>query len=432
MSIEWAMWFALGFLAAGLLALLVMGAVWRRAVRLTTRRIAARVPTGVDDVLAEKDLLRAQHARDQRRLELAMADLRRRHADERLLVGRGRIEIDEARRALEAEALARGQSEAREAASTATLADRDARIVGLEAELAAATELGAGLRATLAERDAGMARLVEDHDRAVGDTVTAHDATVADFERQIEQARVEAATRRATLAALEAQIQGLRLQLGETGARLDASERARGLADAATAGERDRADRLDRRIERLVADVAAREDMADRRGRELERAREALMFSNARVASLTEGGGPMSPHAGDNLLRSMAQLESRNRELEDRLAGLGEAGSGETGPRGAASAPAEAGSADATTRSALRDRLADLAAEIVHLTRIAEGAASPIDRIVAVADAGPGEGPSLAARIRDLRRRAAEGAVPEARALVDATGGRDHAGSDRS
>lgn len=413
MSIEWAMWFALGFLAAGILALLVMGAVWRRAVRLTARRMAARVPAGVDDVLAEKDLLRARHARDQRRMELALADLRRRHADERLAVGRGRVEIEAVRDALAAETGARAAAEAREAGLAATLETRDRRIDALETDLRASLEDAASLREIIVERDDGIKRLIEEHRRAVTDAATAHEeatatligeheATVSAFEDELARAGVEAAARKTTLAANEAQIRSLRLQAAEVAAKFDASETARGLAEAAAAQERDRADRLDRRIERLVADVAAREDMADRRGRELDRAREALVFANARVAALTSGTEGAPPTAGDNLLRSLAQVESRNRELEEKLAALA----------GGAATPAQAGvtagPGDAATRAALRDSLADLAAEIVHLTRLAEGPTSPIDRIVAAPEAGEGEAPSLAARIRRLRRQAAE------------------------
>lgn len=412
MSIEWAMWFALGFLAAGILALLVMGAVWRRAVRLTARRVAAQVPSGVDDVRAEKDLLRARHARDHRRMELALADLRRRHADERLAVGRGRVDLDRERQAHEAERREREAAEAREAALTATLEAREARIATLETDLEAAVDHGVALQSTVEDRDAGIARLIEEHRRAVSDAATAHvaatealasdhDAAVAALESRIDQAQVEEAARKTTLAAQEAQIRSLRLQVAELGTRLDASETARGLAETATAQERDRADRLDRRIERLVADVAAREDMADRRGRELDRAREALVFANARVAALTSGVEGAPPTAGDNLLRSLALVESRNRELEERLAALDTAGTAAERPQGSAS-----GADAAATRAALRDKLAELAAEIVHLTRLAEGPSSPIDRIVAAVEPGGAGSPSLAARIRDLRRQA--------------------------
>ena len=143
-------------------------------------------------------------------------------------------------------------------------------------------------------------------------------------------------------------------------------------------------DRLDRRIARLVADVADREERIDRVNRELERARQALVVANARVAALG-GTGDGAVAAGDNILRSLAQLENRNHELEEKLAALGS----EVSP---------------TARAELKASLSDLAARIVHLTRLAEGASSSIDRIAAAPDGTATDMPSLAQRIRDLQR----------------------------
>ena len=138
MSIEWAMWFALGFLSAGILALLLMTAVWRRAVRLTTRRVRAAVPAGVDAVRAEADLLRARHAREGRRFELALADLRHRNAEERLEAGRWNAEADRLRGALEAENGRREAAEADIETLMATVDGLETRVAGLSGDLDAA------------------------------------------------------------------------------------------------------------------------------------------------------------------------------------------------------------------------------------------------------------------------------------------------------
>ena len=61
--------FALGFLVAGLLALLVLPAFWRRAMRLAKRRLEMLMPLSMAEVFAERDQLRAQAAVEQRRLE---------------------------------------------------------------------------------------------------------------------------------------------------------------------------------------------------------------------------------------------------------------------------------------------------------------------------------------------------------------------------
>ena len=56
------MYFALGLLAAGLLALVVTPAIWRRAMRLARARIEAGVPLTRAEIDADKDQLRAGFA----------------------------------------------------------------------------------------------------------------------------------------------------------------------------------------------------------------------------------------------------------------------------------------------------------------------------------------------------------------------------------
>src|SRR5208283_727686 len=60
--IEYAMYFALGFLIAGLLMLMAMPAFWRRAMRLSMRRLQLLAPLSREDAIAERDLLRAEFA----------------------------------------------------------------------------------------------------------------------------------------------------------------------------------------------------------------------------------------------------------------------------------------------------------------------------------------------------------------------------------
>jgi chromosome segregation ATPase len=67
--IEQVMVFTLGFLVAGLLALAIAPAFWRRAIRLSTRRLEMQVPLSPAEILAGRDLLRAEFAVERRQLE---------------------------------------------------------------------------------------------------------------------------------------------------------------------------------------------------------------------------------------------------------------------------------------------------------------------------------------------------------------------------
>ena len=82
MLIENMMYFALGLLVAGLIALVIMPAVWKRAVRLTKRRIEAATPITLSEFRADKDQLRAEFALSTRRLEMNVETLRKRLAEQ--------------------------------------------------------------------------------------------------------------------------------------------------------------------------------------------------------------------------------------------------------------------------------------------------------------------------------------------------------------
>ncbi|RWX60080.1 hypothetical protein EN780_32935, partial [Mesorhizobium sp. M4B.F.Ca.ET.089.01.1.1] len=65
------LFFALGFLCAGFLALLIAPAIWRRAVALTRRRVEASMPLTLAEIQANKDQVRAEFAMSTRRLEMS-------------------------------------------------------------------------------------------------------------------------------------------------------------------------------------------------------------------------------------------------------------------------------------------------------------------------------------------------------------------------
>ncbi|MDB5561295.1 MAG: hypothetical protein JWN11_713 [Hyphomicrobiales bacterium] len=82
MVIESVMYFALGALAASLVALLILPAIWGRAVRLTKKRIEAATPMSMAEFRADKDQLRAEFALSTRRLERNVEILRARLAQQ--------------------------------------------------------------------------------------------------------------------------------------------------------------------------------------------------------------------------------------------------------------------------------------------------------------------------------------------------------------
>jgi hypothetical protein len=78
--IESLMYFAMGFCLASLSVLVTVPLVHGRAVRLTTRRLEGAIPTSRAEILADKDLLRAEFAMSTRRLEMNVEQLRTKSA----------------------------------------------------------------------------------------------------------------------------------------------------------------------------------------------------------------------------------------------------------------------------------------------------------------------------------------------------------------
>lgn len=93
MVVENIMYFVLGLLLAGLVALMILPAVWRRAVRLTKKRIEAATPMTMAEFRADKDQLRAEFALATRRLEMNVEALRRRLSDQVRDINRKRGEL---------------------------------------------------------------------------------------------------------------------------------------------------------------------------------------------------------------------------------------------------------------------------------------------------------------------------------------------------
>ena len=141
--IQAVMYFVLGLLTAGLIALALSPAVWRRAHRLAKARVESGLPMSLGEVQAEKDQLRATFAMSARRLELQVEDLKTTSSEQAIEASRHRGEI---------------------ATLTADLGEKTTAIAALEARLGTARdELKAAegrveaVRAEVAGRDASLA-----------------------------------------------------------------------------------------------------------------------------------------------------------------------------------------------------------------------------------------------------------------------------------
>jgi chromosome segregation ATPase len=197
------MFFLAGLLVAGLAGLLILPAFARRALRLSAARARMLAPLSMKEVVAERDLLRAEHAIEQHKLQRRLEALQDASAGHRADLGRQAAHMV----ALEtsAEELNREIVGLRSA-----LVAKERDLVGLEGELGASQIALHDFSGRLERATSALLSLEEEH-VSLG--------TAADDQRTV-------------IAGLETRISGLEMKLGD--AAILAKNRAI-TADAETA-----------------------------------------------------------------------------------------------------------------------------------------------------------------------------------------------------
>lgn len=375
------LFFALGFLCAGFLALMVAPAVWRRAVALTRRRIEASIPLTQAEIQADKDRIRAEYAMTTRRLEINVKTLREKAAEQLVEINRGR----EALKALAVERTDKNHALAELGAKNEALRQREEEL----------HELSERLKETerkLERRALDFEKLEHMYD----------DASFASSSRQIELV-----ARESELQKLASDISLLRGQRKEADRRSQEIAAESKAARDALKAEKKRVAELDKKVERLLAALADREDKLDRREKELARLREKSKTEDGAPA-LRLVGKPDEPgrheEAGrrDDVDRAIAKLDGDGERLEARLTALARENKRLKADLGAA---ASSGLTNGNG-AALREQMNELAAEVVHLTAKLEGPDSPIAKVLAAPqdNRSTGHDRSLADRVRALQK----------------------------
>ncbi len=423
------MYFVLGLLTAGLIALALTPAVWRRAHRLAKARVESGLPMSLGEVHAEKDQLRATFAMSARRLELQVEDLKTTSSEQAIAASRYRGEI---------------------ATLTAELGEKTTAIAALEARLGTARdELKAAegrveaVRAEVVGRDASLA------DRA--QRIAALEAALAASHLLTEEQRLELVARDMAIGNLEDQLAASKAGEAQVAAARDELAAALEAEKAAFAAERvrgqgleariavfgtERTDRLatlDRRaseIRAMEAELAAaraeRESLAatvtaleaERGERLAEIARRTEEIARLRSGALAEDAA--SPAAanddGDNMRKAIESIEAEKASLEARLAAL------EADHATVLSENTELRRAEDVNEAAadeqLRARLAEIADNVLHLTRGAAAnggdkaargengnGGARLHAVAGQADTPPAEGPAIPEAARPERGR---------------------------
>ena len=407
------LFFVLGFLSAGFLALIVAPAVWRRAVALTRKRIEASVPLTLTEIQADKDRMRAEFAMATRRLEISFKNFREKAAGQIVEINRNREELKRlmSERSERHEALARLEAQAGEV--RAELRRREDQLQNLSEQLGQAEQL-------LEQKVLEIEKLGRMYDDA-SFTSASRQLEIVARESDIEKLSNEMATLRAERREIDRRNQEIATE-------------SRTLRESLKA-EQERALALEARIERLVATIADREEKIDRRERELARLHETVKAIsttedelNAQLATVQgEKLKLETEHAElalkmSNLLsgtknkeieRAMAKASADRELLEERLKALTrENRKLKVDIAVHERTKSDEWSGDRRSSALLREQMNDLAAEVVKLTAMLDGPDSPIAKAIGTAPHGDPDNDasrkiiSLADKVRALQKAA--------------------------
>ncbi|NVO16141.1 MAG: hypothetical protein HXX10_19075 [Rhodoplanes sp.] len=355
--IEQAMLFGIGFLVASLFNLLFVPLVHNRAVRLTMRRLEAATPFSMAEIQAEKDQLRAEFAMSTRRLEMSVEQLKTRAAGQLADLGRKSMAIGRLKQELDEKTATLLAIETRETALREQLAST-------EQEFSRKSDKAHTVETVLVGKEAELAKLTAALDERT---------SVSDSQR------IEIATLKTQIESLKAKAEQAQTDLKDTKARMDRERAAAATAGDELAQERTRTAELGTRIgelDRQIGDQSGESEGLVKRIHELEErlTEQGRMLVereyDARKAREEVGASEGLKGEKERLEQELQATRAENTRLDSELTALRQG--------------AEASWATERVENALlRERINDVAAEVVRLTSALEGPGSPIEAMLA-------------------------------------------------
>lgn len=313
MTIETAMVFVLGFVVAALLSLALMGAVWRRAVRLTTRRVENAIPMSMAEIKAEKDQVRAEYALAIRRTEIEAERLREAANLQTIEIARRTETIRDLNAELDARAARIAGLEGAKASLEEALAESRATVAAKIEELARGA-------AHLAEREAAFEALTREHADKVAESDSQRVEIVA-LRTQVDNQRNQIGQLSADLATAEGDLAAHRLSYAET-SNLLTSERQR-IADVQAALKREQEGAAELRAEiaetrRALAEtttlLTAERRKASEQHAEIRTLQGRLATDEKRIAKLEREKAKL-----DTALAEQKEAATRERQARDEI-----------------------------------------------------------------------------------------------------------------
>lgn len=401
--IQYVLLFGLGFLSAILAGLLVAPAIHHRIVVLTERRLKATMPISPAEVRAQKDFVRAEMAVEVARTGQLLTQSRHKAASQQILNDR-----------LSEEA-------GRLYGETVDLRQQAEEMINEMARLR--TELQAESASHESVR-LDNARLRQE-DRSKAERIEALNSRIRILMSDVDNARIEIATRDTEIEGFKARINALRDERDQLRNDLKLTSQRAKDAELHLARSENKVERLEERLEREVSTAADKFTSLERRVSEIARLKERLKAADADIKErdrLLKKAGiarPARTSAGimdDATSVGLVMPPTSPRPAKDAVAediaapllpdltdeqaiAMTEDVRNQTTALAERLANANGGAQD----DKLRAEIADVAAKMIALTAHAEGASSPIRPIIAGKVGKPGQSRvSLAERANRL------------------------------
>jgi predicted nucleic acid-binding Zn-ribbon protein len=373
--IEYALLFALGFLAATLAGLLVAPAIQKRIVKFTEARMKATMPLSPQEVRAQKDMARAAFATENARLSQNVRREREKHTLERVRNEK-----------LLAQAAAIGTENAE---LHAQLADMNIEAGDMRSALRREELKSEQLKAALTNADREV--------RGRSAEVDKLNASIDHLRADIDDMKIDLATRDTAMENLKSRIGNLKDERDKLREDLKSTSQNAKALEVRLAREEARVRQMEARLARELAGSADKDNAIERRIAEVNRLRDkvkTLTVENKEAAKSARSNGTVRATVANRLSQRRSDKVTPPPidivALEDHVRDQGTALSERL-------MAAKTGENDA----ALREEMADLASKMIVLTAAREGAGSPVHDLIASIDpALDGDEHSLAQRVR--------------------------------
>ena len=375
--IEYALLFALGFLAATLTGLLVAPAIQKRIVKFTEARMRATMPLSPQEVRAQKDMARAAFAAENARLAQSVRREREKHVLEK---------VRNEKLLTEAATIATENSELH-----AQIADMNIEAGDMRSALRREEMKVEQLRAALGTADREMRLRLGDIEKL--------NAGASHLNADLDNMKIDLATRDTAMENLKSRLGNLKDERDKLRQDLKASIDKAAALEIRLTREEGRVRQLEAKLTREVAGSADKDNAIERRIAEIGRLREkvkTLTAENKEAVKAVRATGLARTAATNRIAARRPEKAQAVPPLD--IAALEE----EARNQGTALTERLLSSQPGVNDAALREEMADLASKMIVLTAAREGAGSPVHDLIATLDpAIDGDEHSLARRVRE-------------------------------